>query len=367
MPTPNQTKTVRTGPLKQAGLVALFAIITALVGAVLNFLLTDDIHSYSRIMLEELYAKSGQIDTLFLGSSHCYRSFDPAAVDEALGTSSFNAGTSQQLPDGTYWMLREAADLNDLDTVYIETFYTVYNTGQSSDTSLATFLITDYLRADSPYRYRYLWEMGGLAAFADLVFPARHAIVTPDELTEVWRAKLTDGYEPGNYTYVTYPEEAYRGDGFVYTWGTAPYGYGTILDVDPDAPLSDFGWDNLERITDFCNGSGIRLVLVTAPLPSAYAADTANYQAYVDAMRAFAAESGVQYWDFTLYRDAAALDLGTGDFADAHHLNGQGAEKFTAEFCRVAAQNDAGQDVQGLFYDTLEQKLANAPDGTLAG
>ena len=33
----------------------------------------------------------------------------------------------------------------------------------------------------------------------------------------------------------------------------------------------------------------IRLVLVTAPLPSAYVQDTQNYQAYVDAMRSFAA------------------------------------------------------------------------------
>lgn len=364
MPIQHQSRSVRTGPLKQAGLVLLFAGITAAVGLALNFLLVDDIHAYSRVMLQEMYAKSGQIDTLFLGSSHCYRSFEPSMVDASLGTSSFNAGTSQQLPDGTYWMLREAADLNDLDTVYLETFYTVYNTEKSSDTPLATFLITDYLRADSPYRYRYLWEMGGLAAFVDLVFPARHAVITPNEALEVWRAKLTDGYDPANYTYVTYPEEAYRGDGFVYTWGTSPYGYDTILDVDPDAPLSEFGWDNLERITDFCNQNGIRLVMVTAPLPSAYAADTQNYQAYVDAMRGFAADNGVEYWDFTLYRDAAALDLGTDDFADAHHLNGQGAQKFTAEFCRVAALSAAGQDVSGLFYDTLEQKLAGAPDGT---
>ena len=42
----------------------------------------------------------------------------------------------------------------------------------------------------------------------------------------------------------------------------------------------------------------IRLVLVTAPLPSAYVQDTQNYQAYVDAMRSFAAANGTQYWAF---------------------------------------------------------------------
>ncbi len=64
-------------------------------------------------MLQDLYADAGNIDTLFLGSSHCYRSVDPAAVDAALGTHSFNAGSSQQLPDGSLLYAREAAAQND--------------------------------------------------------------------------------------------------------------------------------------------------------------------------------------------------------------------------------------------------------------
>lgn len=87
----------------------LFVLLTAALLAAADFLLVDDVHSYSRVMLQELYADAGNIDTLFLGSSHCYRSVDPAQVDAALGTHSFNAGSSQQLPDGSYYMLKEAA------------------------------------------------------------------------------------------------------------------------------------------------------------------------------------------------------------------------------------------------------------------
>ena len=107
-------------------------------------------------------------------------------------------------------------------------------------------------------------------------------------------------------------------------------------------------------------------MLVTAPLPSAFVADTAHYQTYVEAMREFAAAHGTEYWDFTLCTEAAGLELGTEDFSDAHHLNGQGAEKFTAAFCRVAADSAAGRPTAGYFYDTLDQKLTQAPDGTLA-
>lgn len=357
---------------KQAGipgkvcLALLFAALTAGLCLLLNFLLVDDIHSYSRVMLEEYYAESETVDTVFVGSSHCYRSIDPRLVDEALGTHSFNLGTSQQLPDGSYYLIREAGENSPLKTVYLETFYTGYSQTESKAVPLACFLITDYLRPTSMNRYQYLWEMGGPAAFADLIFPARHMIATPDELLELWRAKLTDGYTPGNYAYVTYEgEEAYQGRGFVYTWGTPPYGFGSIADVDPQAPVSEFGADYLQRIADYCAQQGIRLVMFTAPLPSAYLADTEGYQYYVDYMKAFAAKNGSEYWDFSLWRDTGTFSPGFEDYSDAHHLNGQGAERFTRVFCRVAAASEAGEDVNVFFFDRVEDKLTQVPDATI--
>lgn len=353
--------------LRKGALGAAFLLLTALVLAAARFLLVDDVHSYSRVMLQELYGQAGQIDTLFLGSSHCYRSVDPARVDEALGTHSFNAGSSQQLPDGSYYMLREAAEQNPLKTVYLEMFYTGYNQSASRDVPLACYLLTDFMRWNSPWRYRYLWEMGGMAAMADLLLPARHGIASPGSMPALWKAKLTDGYEPGNYAYVTYPAEgeSYRGNGFVYTEGVARDGYATVLNVDPEQPLSEFGWENLEHIADYCEEAGIRLVLFTAPLPSAYLSNTQGYQSYVDAVRQFAQEHGTQYWDFSLYRDPKAMDLGGGDFSDAHHLNGSGAEKFTALLCDVIARDGAGEDVSALFCDTVEEKLAFHADNTI--
>ena len=353
--------------LQKAAAAALFVLLTAALLAAADFLLVDDVHSYSRVMLQELYADAGNIDTLFLGSSHCYRSVDPAQVDAALGTHSFNAGSSQQLPDGSYYMLKEAAAQNPLKTVYLETFYTGYNQQKSSNVPLACYLITDYMRASSPYRYQYLWEMGGAAAFADLVFPARHAIADPGELPALWRGKLTGGYNAGNYDWVTYPDEgeAYRDRGFVYTEGTSIWGFGTLMHVDASAPISPFGRANLTRIAEFCKKQNIRLVLVTAPLPSAYVQDTQNYQAYVDAMRSFAAANGTQYWDFSLFKDTDLLPIGFDDFSDMHHLNGQGAETFSKAFATVAARSAAGENVSSLFYDTVAEKLATSPDSTV--
>lgn len=214
----------------------------------------DDLHAYSRVTLGEYYAQADAVDTVFVGSSHSYRSFDPDTIDPILGSHSFNLGTSQQQPDGSYWLIREAAANSPLKTVYLETFYTGYNQQKSSNVPLACYLITDYMRASSPYRYQYLWEMGGAAAFADLVFPARHAIADPGELPALWRGKLTGGYNAGNYGWVTYPDEgeAYRDRGFVYTEGTSIWGFDTLMHVDASAPISPFGRANLTRIAEFC-------------------------------------------------------------------------------------------------------------------
>lgn len=235
--------------LQKAAAAALFVLLTAALLAAADFLLVDDVHSYSRVMLQELYADAGNIDTLFLGSSHCYRSVDPAQVDAALGTHSFNAGSSQQLPDGSYYMLKEAAAQNPLKTVYLEMFYTGYNESASANIPLACYLLADHMDWRSPNRYAYLSEMGGLAAYADLLLPARHGIASPSSMPALWKAKLTDGYTPDSYGYVTYPDsgEAYRGRGFVYTTGIPQDGFATLLNVDADAPLSDFGWEYLNK------------------------------------------------------------------------------------------------------------------------
>ena len=53
--------------LRKLSAVLLFAALTLAVLAAANFLLVDDVHSYSRAMLQELYADAGKIDTLFFG------------------------------------------------------------------------------------------------------------------------------------------------------------------------------------------------------------------------------------------------------------------------------------------------------------
>ena len=138
------------------------------------------------------------------------------------------------------------------------------------------------------------------------------------------------------------------------------------MHVDASAPISPFGRANLTRIAEFCKKQNIRLVLVTAPLPSAYVQDTQNYQAYVDAMRSFCrGQRHPVLGFFRSLRIPTCCPLALTIFSDMHHLNGQGAETFSKAFATVAARSAAGEDVSGLFYDTVAEKLATSPDSTV--
>ena len=210
-------------------------------------------------------------------------------------------------------------------------FYTGYNQSASKNVPLACYLLTDHMRWNSPNRYAYQAEMGGMAAFADLLLPARHGVAEPQEMPALWRAKLTDGYALGNYSYLTYADEgeSYRGRGFVYTSGAPENAFHTLLDADPISAAVRFWTGNIfNKTAEFCQENGINLVLFTAPLPSGYLYNTENYQSYVDALRNFcAAHDGLEYWDFSLYKLQSEINLQIEDFSDAHHLNGAGRGK----------------------------------------
>ena len=349
----------------------LFRSATLLLGLAVTFWLADfficdDVHDYSRAMLQDLYRQEENIDLLFLGPSHCYRSFDPMLLTDELGIQCFNAGSSQQLYDGSYYMLREAAKTNRLQTVLLEV--SNGNTQSSDQVPEACYLLTDYMK-NSPERWEYLYEMGGVAALLESLTPARHNTVSPNSALEAWRAKLTDGYEPGNYRYLQTNDGLYRGRGFTYV----PYNIGenAVLygseDTDPEKIITPFAEEYLDKIITFCRENGIELILVQAPMSDAFLSADGNRQLYMDFFAQKAEQNGLAYWDLNLCRKEV-LQMSWRDFSDPHHLSGEGAEKATLALSRLLAGIRPGERGSTEFFHTsYAEKLAQNPDGTLAG
>lgn len=100
----------------------IFLLLFVGCGQFLQYILVDDTVSYTRITFHEMYEQDN-IDILFVGSSHCYRSFIPEILDEKLGKNTFNAGTSSQHLDSSYMIIREAAKYNDIEHIYLELYF----------------------------------------------------------------------------------------------------------------------------------------------------------------------------------------------------------------------------------------------------
>ena len=92
--------------------IILFLVLVYAPNEFLRYILTDDVKSYTRVMMHELYEQN-EIDTLFIGSSHCYRSINTEIADELLQSNTFNAGTSSQTLLDTWYLLQEAGKVRN--------------------------------------------------------------------------------------------------------------------------------------------------------------------------------------------------------------------------------------------------------------
>ena len=73
-------------------LLFIFLNLLFLSHKILWYILVDDTNAYTRTTLHELYTQEENIDILFLGSSHCYRSLDTTITDNVFNTNTFNGG-----------------------------------------------------------------------------------------------------------------------------------------------------------------------------------------------------------------------------------------------------------------------------------
>ncbi len=332
-------------------------LLTALAPAA-NFLLFDDIHSYTRMMLEEMYRYDGNIDTLFIGSSHVYRSLDPKIADRMLGKNTFNAGSSSQGIDTSYYLLKEVAGRHKLETVYLDLYFAVLQQDRPG-TSTQQQIVTDYMRP-SANKLEFLWDTAGLAAVIDYVFRFRHGTKDIETQVSALKAKLSGGFKPGDYRHIRYEDQEYMGNGYVFSRGVAdPEEAASPGEVDPSMPIPPESIEYLDKITGFCRANDIELVLITAPMPPETIRNVRNYQGFIDYVSDYAGRNRLECYDFNLMRESA-LKLTPGDFQDASHLNGIGAEKFTKAFCAAMnALKDGSASREELFYTRLSDRWAD--------
>lgn len=338
----------------------LFCVMFIGCGEFFRYILIDDTGSYTRITFHEMYEQEN-IDVLFVGSSHCYRSFIPEIFDDELGIASFNGGTSSQNLDGSYMVIKEAARYNDIKHVYLELYYNcAFDTYKTRTEMTQTYIISDYLRP-SLDKFQYLLDASSKDYYSNSFILARRnwsKFFDADYVKNLLIKKRTDAYKNYEYMYVTGESEWYAGKGYVANkeivanWNYFSTSGWSNINFDE---VSDDWFHSLKDIIAFCEKKSISLTLISAPMPNFLLAGVGNYDEYIGLVQSVIEGTNVNYYDFNLCKEIYFPNTSTL-FKDADHMNYYGAETFCyllADFINGKISEDE------LFYGSYDEKLEN--------
>lgn len=353
--------------IKSVFICACFFCLFLGCGKFFHYILVDDTSSYTRIAFHEMYEQDN-IDVLFVGSSHCYRSFVPEILDSEFGVNTFNVGTSQQLLDDSYFVIREAVKYNDIKHIYLELYFNVAFLESEKRTELTNaYIISDYLKPSFD-KYRYLLRVSPKESYINSFFPARRyweKIFEDEYVRDVIDKKQSEAYKNYAYDYVTHKKEWYAGKGYVANNQVVEEGSFFFRKSwnDISADKISANWCNtLYDIITFCDEKGISLSLVSAPVSGYMLTELQNYDEYVQIVQNMIADTDVEYYDFNLCRENYFPET-SSLFKDQDHLNCYGAEKFSYLFADFINGKIPENE---LFYSSYREKASHL-DSTVFG
>lgn len=341
----------------------LFLGVVALCNKILTYILVDDTDSYTRLTLHELYNQEENIDILFLGTSHCYRSLDTSITDEIFGTNTFNCGSSGQELDGSYALLIEAGKKHDLKKVYLEMYYDTYGYNNDERTLMtSTYIVSDYMKP-SLNRFLYLINASTPDYWIHGFFPARrnwNKLFESRYVCDLINSKGADSYQNYKYGENMDATEYYAGKGYVASNQVIQNGnfshnkpFGLAM-----RELSSDNMNGLRKIIEYCDKNDIELICFSSPMPDFRTCGAGDYDSYIQYISGLLAQFNIPYYDFNLCRENY-FSYDSDLFMDDEHLNRVGAEKFSGIFSKFFCDEIAEKD---FFYSSYKEKLYSIDD-----
>lgn len=339
--------------IKNSILIFIFVFLLLFFNRVFSFLTIDDSNELTRLTLHELYNQKSNIDMLFLGSSHCMRTFDPNLGDQLLQENTFNAGTSAQFLDGSFALLKEAEKTNQIKEVWVELYYGQlgrYNKDRTELTS--TYIISDYMKT-SCNKIDYLLGASTPDYYANSFIPARrnwHNLFMQGFLAQLFIHKTSESYK--NYLYI----DSYGGKGFITSNYAVPKGtYSYLNNFWPVSKLTSDDDKYLSAMILYAKKHNIKIHFFSAPMSDFRLVSLGNYDDYVNEIKTYLEKHNCDYYDLNLCKPEY-LKLDESDFIDDNHLNTIGANSVTQLLCKIIKKD---VDYDQVFYKTYAQKISN--------
>ena len=309
---------------------AILALLCLLIKGC-NYLVVDDANSYTRLTLHDFYESEEKIETIFLGTSHCFRAYDPTLYGELTGESSYNLGSSSQNIDTSYYLLKEALKHQDIKKVYLDMYHVFLFFNPDNRELVEANIISDYMKP-SLNKVQFILTRSDSKHYTNSFFPFRRdwqLLGDFEYLRSNIEKKQQERYT--QYQPVVYDDEQYVAKGFVASTAILNVEEHQWIPKSKPVDLSEdaaFAKSYLRKIAALCEKENIELIFLTAPSYKEYIEEMDSYENVHQLIQNLADEYGVEYLDFNEYPEEK-LNLGPEDFMDVDHLNGYGAKKVT--------------------------------------
>ena len=310
--------------------ILLFVAIYILVQVILKFALLDDTMTISRVMMHDMYSSEKNIDVLFCGASHCQLGFNTEILDKELGCNTFNAGSSSQGLETSLALIKEIAQKNNLNHVYVDLDYSIVTRTVPNLESI--YIISDYMRP-SGRKLSYLLNATEFDYYINSLMPFhmyRGYITNPKEIIANIKKKLSPGYY--NYEEI---DESYGGKGYIAS--QPEIDETSLVPFDERIVIGELSEEQIKRITDiidYCRQESIDLTFVNLPITKFYMDQIDDYSYFENQIRNITDQYGVEYWDFNTIEGAFPTD-NLHYFNDDNHLNVNGSTYFAHIFAEL--------------------------------
>lgn len=242
------------------------------------------------------------VDILFVGSSHCYRSFDPRFY-QARGLNVFNMGSTSQSPVNSYFLLKKyLPDLNP-GLVVIEVYWEVM---EENGLESALDLLSN--AEMSPQLIEMALAVGDFRAVNALLIRL-----------------LNPNYDLTGITPEIDEKDSYIEGGFVERI-SAKKSY-----INKSPAKSKFNAKQiyfLEKTIELLQERHCTVLLASQPVPEETIEWCSNYKEAAGVLKNIAKAHNISYID---YNSKVRLDR-EKYYYDSHHLNQRGAEIFNSVF-----------------------------------
>jgi hypothetical protein len=291
-------------------MVTMFIIVnTKLLYLTPNISITTGGYSHNLERFREVSKLDPEaIDVLLLGSSHCYRGFDPRILNTKF--TSFNLGNSAQTPYTSYHLAEQYIQIIKPKKIILEAYWGSLMAPSSSIESSIDVISNKHINSADVFMILSQKNVTAInSLFGNMVFRINHSL--------------------DSETQDTFKGDKYISGGYVQRLSKKNKHIANKEDTGEEIKYNPYQISYLIKLMTLCKVNNIELEVVRAPVTSIAINKITNFHSITQELDSICEVNAVKFTD---YCSKSAIDdmnlIDSVDFYDLHHLSQTGVTKF---------------------------------------